>query len=114
MAFGAFIAARRLELAIPGDVSLVGVDDHEVAEVLGLTTVRQRVVDHGALAARTLLRCLADEAVASPAIPTAPGGAGRAHVDGTRESLTPDRSYVSVCIGRDPHGQREPFRRGMR
>jgi LacI family repressor for deo operon, udp, cdd, tsx, nupC, and nupG len=72
MAFGAFIAARRLELAIPGDLSLVGVDDHEVAEVLGLTTVRQEVVDHGALAARTLLRCLADEAVPGPAIPTRP------------------------------------------
>jgi DNA-binding LacI/PurR family transcriptional regulator len=72
MAFGAFIAARQLELAIPGDLSLVGVDDHEVAEVLGLTTVRQRVVDHGALAARTLLRSLADEGIAEPSIPTRP------------------------------------------
>ena len=84
MAFGAFIAARRLELAIPGDVSLVGVDDHEVAEVIGLTTVRQRVVDHGALAARTLLRCLADEAVPAPSIPHPTGGARRADVDGAR------------------------------
>jgi DNA-binding LacI/PurR family transcriptional regulator len=58
MAFGAVIAARDLGLAIPDDVSLIGVDDHEVAEVLGLTTVRQRVVEHGALAARALLRQL--------------------------------------------------------
>ena len=58
MAFGAVIAARELGLSIPDDVSLVGVDDHEVAEVLGLTTVRQRVVEHGALAARALLRRL--------------------------------------------------------
>jgi DNA-binding LacI/PurR family transcriptional regulator len=61
MAFGAFIAARELGLDIPGDVSLVGVDDHEVAVVMGLTTVRQRVVEHGAMAARTLLRRLAGE-----------------------------------------------------
>jgi DNA-binding LacI/PurR family transcriptional regulator len=72
MAFGAFIAARQLDLAVPGDLSLVGVDDHEVAEVLGLTTVRQQVVDHGALAARTLLRGLAGEAVPGPSIPTRP------------------------------------------
>ncbi len=58
MAFGAVIAVRDLGLSIPDDVSLVGVDDHEVAEVLGLTTVRQRVVEHGALAARALLRRL--------------------------------------------------------
>jgi LacI family transcriptional regulator, repressor for deo operon, udp, cdd, tsx, nupC, and nupG len=58
MAFGTVIAVRDLGLAIPDDVSLIGVDDHEVAEVLGLTTVRQRVVEHGALAARALLRQL--------------------------------------------------------
>jgi LacI family transcriptional regulator, repressor for deo operon, udp, cdd, tsx, nupC, and nupG len=61
MAFGAVIAARELGLDIPGDVSLVGVDDHEVAVVIGLTTVRQRVVEHGAMAARALLRRLAGE-----------------------------------------------------
>ncbi|MGI9052472.1 MAG: LacI family DNA-binding transcriptional regulator, partial [Ilumatobacteraceae bacterium] len=48
MAFGAVIAARQLGLDVPGDLSLVGVDDHDLAEVVGLTTVRQRVVEHGA------------------------------------------------------------------
>jgi LacI family transcriptional regulator, repressor for deo operon, udp, cdd, tsx, nupC, and nupG len=61
MAFGAVIAARDLGLTIPDDVSLIGVDDHEVAEVMGLTTVRQQVVEHGALAARALLRRLTGE-----------------------------------------------------
>jgi LacI family repressor for deo operon, udp, cdd, tsx, nupC, and nupG len=61
MAFGAFIAARELGLDIPGDVSLVGVDDHEVAVVMGLTTVRQQVVEHGAMAARALLLRLAGD-----------------------------------------------------
>jgi DNA-binding LacI/PurR family transcriptional regulator len=58
MAFGAAIAARELGVDIPGDVSLVGVDDHEVALALGLTTVRQEVVDHGARAAAALLHAL--------------------------------------------------------
>jgi len=58
MAFGAVIAARQLGLDIPRDLSLVGVDDHDVAAALGLTTVRQRVVEHGAMAARALLRKL--------------------------------------------------------
>jgi len=71
MAFGAVIAARELGLEVPGDLSLVGVDDHDVAQVVGLTTVRQRVVEHGAVAARALLRRLAGEpgvqgAVTSP------------------------------------------------
>ena len=48
MAFGALMAARELGIAIPGDISLVGVDDHEFAAVMGLTTVRQDVVEHGA------------------------------------------------------------------
>jgi DNA-binding LacI/PurR family transcriptional regulator len=61
MAFGAVIAARELDLDIPGDLSLVGVDDHEVAAVLGLTTVRQEVAELGAMAARALLRWLAGE-----------------------------------------------------
>jgi LacI family transcriptional regulator, repressor for deo operon, udp, cdd, tsx, nupC, and nupG len=61
MAFGALIAARELSIDIPGDVSLVGVDDHEIAEVMGLTTVRQHVVEHGARAAATLLRRLAGD-----------------------------------------------------
>src|SRR4029078_2125048 len=61
MAFGAVIAARELDLDIPGDLSLVGVDDHEVATVLGLTTVRQEVSELGAMAARALLRWLAGD-----------------------------------------------------
>ena len=64
MAFGAVLAARDLGLDVPGDVSLVGVDDHETAAVYGLTTVRQHVVEQGAIAARLVLRTLA----------SAPGG----------------------------------------
>ena len=61
MAFGAVIAAHELGIDIPRDVSLIGVDDHEAAQVLGLTTVRQGVVEHGARAAAVLLCSLGGE-----------------------------------------------------
>ena len=41
MAIGAILAARDLGLSVPGDVSVIGVDDHELAEFFGLTTVAQ-------------------------------------------------------------------------
>lgn len=58
MAFGALMALSESSL-IPGvDVSIIGVDDHDVARVLGLTTIRQRVAGQGATAARALLERL--------------------------------------------------------
>ncbi|MCP3910749.1 MAG: LacI family transcriptional regulator [Actinomycetia bacterium] len=60
MAFGVLEAARERGLDVPGDLSVVGVDDHEVARVLGLTTIKQRVAEHGAMAARSLLEHLED------------------------------------------------------
>lgn len=41
MAFGSILAARDLGLSVPGDVSIVGIDDHDLAEFFGLTTVAQ-------------------------------------------------------------------------
>ena len=84
MAFGAIVAARDLGLTIPDDLSLIGVDDHEVSEVLGLSTVRQQVVEHGASAARALLVHLAD------------GGASR------RSGVTPPELVVRTSTGRIP------------
>ncbi len=55
MAFGVMLAAEERGLRIPEDLSLVGVDDHDVAPVVGLTTVHQDVDEHGARAARLVL-----------------------------------------------------------
>ena len=57
-AFGAMLAARDLDLRIPDDVSLVGVDDHDQSRLVGLTTVRQHVVEQGTAAAELVLRIL--------------------------------------------------------
>lgn len=63
MAFGTLLAAREAGLDVPADLSVVGVDDHDVAVVVGLTTVRQSVADHGAAAARRLIAQLDGEPV---------------------------------------------------
>lgn len=60
MAFGAIRAVWDSGRRVPRDVSIVGVDDHDLSPVLSLTTVRQNVSEHGAMAARLLLEQLAD------------------------------------------------------
>lgn len=39
MAIGCILAARDLGLSVPGDVSVIGIDDHELADFFGLSTV---------------------------------------------------------------------------
>ena len=59
MAMGVLMAARRLDVAVPGELSVVGVDDHEMAGAFDLTTVRQSVPEQGECASRLLLGALA-------------------------------------------------------
>jgi DNA-binding LacI/PurR family transcriptional regulator len=51
-------AARAEGLRIPQDLSVIGIDDHALSNVLGLTTVRQDVATQGREAAEILLRSL--------------------------------------------------------
>jgi LacI family transcriptional regulator, repressor for deo operon, udp, cdd, tsx, nupC, and nupG len=55
MAFGALRVLRRSGLRVPQDVSLVGFDDHDMADLLDLTTVRQPVIEQGRVVARLLV-----------------------------------------------------------
>ncbi len=61
MAFGVLTAARRRGLDVPGDLSVVGVDGHELGELLGLTTIVQPVAAQGRAAARMVLEALDGE-----------------------------------------------------
>jgi DNA-binding LacI/PurR family transcriptional regulator len=63
MAIGVLSAAQRHGVRIPGDVSLVGIDDFALSAVLGLTTVRQDVAVQGRAAGETLLGLLAGDTV---------------------------------------------------
>ena len=55
MAFGAIRSIARHELTVPSDLSIIGFDDHEMAEYFNLTTIRQPVSQIGELAAWQIL-----------------------------------------------------------
>ncbi|GGM19071.1 MULTISPECIES: LacI family DNA-binding transcriptional regulator [Micromonospora] len=77
MAMGAVSALRDAGLRIPQDVSVIGIDDHDLAGVLGLTTIAQPAAEQGLLAARVLLdplRGLLDAQAGSAAVATTDGG----------------------------------------
>jgi len=57
-ALGVLEAARRHDVAVPGDLSVIGFDDIEVSRLVGLTTVRQPLQDSGARAGALLLQLL--------------------------------------------------------
>ena len=67
LAIGAIWALRRAGLRVPEDVSVVGIDNHEMAEYFGLTTVAQDVIAQGQTAARLLLQLLDAAAPAAQA-----------------------------------------------
>lgn len=55
MAFGALRCLRKTGLDVPGDVSVIGFDGHEMADLVELSTVAQPVAEQGGVAARLLL-----------------------------------------------------------
>lgn len=57
-AAGALEAASHLGLHVPGDLSVTGYDDLELADHLGLTTVRQPLFESGVRAVQRLLRAV--------------------------------------------------------
>jgi DNA-binding LacI/PurR family transcriptional regulator len=58
MAMGAILAARDRGLSIPRDVSVVGIDGHDLGELVGLTTMAQPALEQGATAATLLLEMI--------------------------------------------------------
>jgi DNA-binding LacI/PurR family transcriptional regulator len=58
MAIGTILAARDFGLQVPQDLSVVGMDGHELGETFGLTTVDQAPRRQGVLAATTALQLL--------------------------------------------------------
>jgi DNA-binding LacI/PurR family transcriptional regulator len=54
-ALGIIAAARDLGLRVPDDLSVIGYDDIEAADYVGLTTVRQQLFESGRRGAELLL-----------------------------------------------------------
>jgi DNA-binding LacI/PurR family transcriptional regulator len=63
VAVGAMRTVRRLGLRVPEDISIIGIDDHPVAELTELTTIRQPVHEQGRLAGRMVSSLINGEAV---------------------------------------------------
>jgi DNA-binding LacI/PurR family transcriptional regulator len=49
------MALREFGLSAPENVSIIGIDDHQMSWFLGLTTMAQPVADQGAFAASLLI-----------------------------------------------------------
>lgn len=58
VALGALRTIRHAGLRVPQDISVVGIDDHPLAELLDLTTVRQDPYRQGVMAGQLLLGIL--------------------------------------------------------
>ncbi|MFN3707505.1 LacI family DNA-binding transcriptional regulator [Microcella sp.] len=56
IAIGIMIAARQLGISIPQELSIIGIDDHPMAEMFGLTTLAQRPGSQGDRAVEFLIQ----------------------------------------------------------
>ena len=65
-ALGVIAAARELALHVPDDLSVVGYDDIEAADYVGLTTVRQQLFESGRRGAEMLLAEIAHRSEQPP------------------------------------------------
>ena len=72
MAIGCVHAVREAGLRVPEDISVIGVDDHEMAEFFDLTTVAQPVHEQGRLAAELLLQAIRGGSAYEPMSVTVP------------------------------------------
>ncbi len=62
-AIGVLEAARSLGIRVPEELSVIGFDDIEVSAYVGLTTVRQPLLESGRRGARILLEALGGQAL---------------------------------------------------
>lgn len=92
VAIGAIIAARRLGVQVPSDLSVIGIDDHEFADMFSLTTLRQSPREQGRMAVEMLVNHLDD--------PSQPPVAVRMQaqlvVRNSTAALDPRRSAVAI------------------
>ncbi|MBF9337486.1 LacI family transcriptional regulator, partial [Microbacterium lacticum] len=69
MAYGVLTAARDLGLRVPEDLSVIGVDGHDLAELFGLTTIDQFPHAQGERAGDAILAALGRPAAGAPGTP---------------------------------------------
>lgn len=77
-AFGVLAAARDAGLRVPEDLSVIGYDDVEAADYVGLTTVRQHLFESGRRGAELLLAEIREPSAKPPAVELTPEVVARA------------------------------------
>lgn len=70
VAMGVLYAARSRGLSVPADLSVIGVDGHDLAYLFDLTTVSHPVRDQGRIAARLLLEQISARSARTPTVVT--------------------------------------------
>ena len=60
MGFGTIMAAKDLGLEVPKDISVIGVDNHDMSDFFELSTISQNAREQGIAAAQMMLDTLAD------------------------------------------------------
>ena len=71
-ALGVIAAAREIGLHVPDDLSVIGYDDIEAADYVGLTTVRQQLLESGRRGAEVLLAEIGSRSEEPPVVHLAP------------------------------------------
>jgi DNA-binding LacI/PurR family transcriptional regulator len=66
VAFGALRTLRRAGVPVPYAISIIGIDDHHLADMFDLTTVRQPVTQQGTVAGQLVHQILQKGDVGSP------------------------------------------------
>ena len=97
MAFGALMAFGERSLQPGVDISIMGVDDHEFAQVVGLTTIRQPVAGHGSTAARMLIEEMTR---------ASRGDYGHAPAGPGETAIQPDVALIVRSTTSPPHSRR--------
>ncbi len=84
IAIGALEACQKLDIDVPGDLSVIGVDDIPMASwsMISLTTIRQSIGEIGALAARRLVARIEGRAQQAPNHDILPTSIVRRHTTG--------------------------------
>jgi LacI family transcriptional regulator/LacI family repressor for deo operon, udp, cdd, tsx, nupC, and nupG len=71
-ALGVIAAAHEAGFNVPDDLSVIGYDDIEAAEYVGLTTIRQQLIESGRLGAELLLGEMAHRSDEAPVVDLRP------------------------------------------
>lgn len=94
VAIGTIIAARRLGILVPADLSVVGIDDHEHADMFSLTTLQQKPREQARIAVGLLVAAIESDGE----LPQRVWEPARLIVRSSTAALDPEQSATAVGV----------------